>query len=133
MKAADEATADETVTDEATTDETAVEDGTADDATTEGKQQKILRQRNKGEKEDTLSLLDRSSGSGRSVDWLHENPVKNWFYQKRIPRQRRRLQLLCRRTKIWMKCPWMKKKQNGKRHLYQRMERLFPVLHIQSP
>ena len=24
-----------------------------------------------------------------------------------------------------MKCPWMKKKQNGKRHLYQRMERLF--------
>ena len=32
----DEATADETVTDEATTDETAVEDGTADDATTEG-------------------------------------------------------------------------------------------------
>ena len=31
----DEATADETVTDEATTDETAVEDGTADDATTE--------------------------------------------------------------------------------------------------
>ena len=29
--------------------------------------------------------------------------------------------------------PWMKKKQNGKRHLYQRMERLFPVLHIQSP
>ncbi len=37
------------------------------------KQQKILRQRNKGEKEDTLSLFDRSSGSGRSVDWLHEN------------------------------------------------------------
>ena len=32
----DEATADETVTDEATTDETAVEDGTADDAATEG-------------------------------------------------------------------------------------------------
>ena len=35
VKAADEATAAETVTDEATTDETAVEDGTADDATTE--------------------------------------------------------------------------------------------------
>ena len=35
VKAADEATADETVTDEATTDETAVEDGTADDAATE--------------------------------------------------------------------------------------------------
>ena len=35
VKAADEATADETVTDEATTDKTAVEDGTADDAATE--------------------------------------------------------------------------------------------------
>ena len=36
-------------------------------------------------------------------------------------------------NKDLVKCPWMKKKQNGKRHLYQRMERLFPVLHIQPP